>query len=213
MTARQAGMVGCTECGRAHPAGTPTCTRCGKALVPPGPESLQKVWAWLLAGIITYIPANIYPMLITNILGKSSSNTIVGGVIELIHHGTWGVAAIVFLASVCIPIGKFLAIAYLAIVARRDPGKRTHARHVLLEVVDFIGRWSMIDVFVVAILTSLVQLKLIANIQPGVAAVSFCASVACTMLAALSFDARLIWNPDEAGVAGRAPAPQGQPAE
>ena len=155
--------------------------------------SLQKVWAWLVAGLIAYVPANIYPMLRTSTLGQTSENTLMGGIIELVHHGSYGVAFIVFFASILIPIAKFIAIAFLAISVRKPANLGNHERLVLYEVVEFIGRWSMIDVFVVAILTALVQLDFAAAISPGIAAVSFALSVAFTMLAAQSFDPRLMW--------------------
>lgn len=147
--------------------------------------------------MVAYIPANLYPMLQTSTLGRTQENTIVGGVVELLDHGSWGVATIVFTASVLIPIGKFIAIAYLAISVRSATVIRGHGRQHLYEVVEFIGRWSMIDVFVVAILSSLVQFNFIATINPGIAAVSFALSVAFTMLSAQSFDSRLIWDADE----------------
>jgi len=157
---------------------------------------LQRVWAWLFAGMVVYIPANVYPMLRTSTLGSTSESTIVGGVLELVEHGSFGVAFIVFFASVVIPISKFIAIAYLAY--RVHKGKRGRARHLhLYEVVEFIGRWSMIDVFVVAILSALVQLNFVATINPGIAAVSFALSVAFTMISANSFDPRLIWDTRE----------------
>lgn len=205
LTARQAGLVGCHSCGRVHPMGTPRCSRCGAALHSRMPGSLQKVWAWLFAGIVVYVPANIYPMLLTTSFGATTENTIIGGAVELMHYGSYGVALIVFVASVMIPVGKFLAIGYLALVV--DPGSRLggrlrhgqdlHGRQRLFEVVEFIGRWSMIDVFVVAILSALVQLDFAATINPGIAAVSFSLSVAFTMLAALSFDPRLIWDAEQ----------------
>lgn len=146
--------------------------------------------------MIAYIPANVYPMLRTSTLGHMSESTIVGGAIELVEYGSFGVAFIVFFASVVIPISKFIAIAYLAY--RVQKGKRGHARHLhLYEVVEFIGRWSMIDVFVVAILSALVQLNFVATINPGIAAVSFALSVAFTMISANSFDPRLIWDTRE----------------
>lgn len=198
-TAHDAGLTGCTSCGRVWPAGTLDCGRCGARLRPVDASSLQVVWAWLAAGVIFYIPANLYPMLRTSVLTGSSENTILGGVIELVSHGNLGVAAIVFIASIVIPIGKFLAIAYLALAVGTERRAGGHRHLILFEVVDFIGRWSMIDVFVVAILSALVQLGFVAAINPGPAAVSFALSVAFTMLAAQSFDPRLIWRgpPDE----------------
>ncbi len=115
--------------------------------------------------------------------------------IELIHYGNWGVAAIIFVASIVVPLVKFLAISWLAIVAGRPATvDAAHTRLKVYEVIDFIGRWSMIDVFVVAILSALVQLGFVASIHPGPAAVSFALSVAFTMLSAQSFDPRLIWR-------------------
>ena len=104
-----------------------------------------------------FVPANILPMLRTATLVEKTESTIVGGVVELIHYGNYGIAAIVFIASIMIPVGKFIAIAYLAISVQRKSQLNQHQRHRLYEVVEFIGRWSMIDVFVVAILSALVQ--------------------------------------------------------
>lgn len=196
VTARDAGLVGCSECGRVHPIQTEVCTVCGATLNSRDTASLQKVWAWLIAGMIAYIPANLYPMLLTSTLGHVSASTIVGGVIELIEYQSYAVAAIVFFASVMIPISKFIAIAYLAY--RVHKGKRGRTRHLhLYEVVEFIGRWSFIDVFVVAILSALVQLEFVATINPGIAAICFALSVAFTMISANSFDPRLIWDDPE----------------
>lgn len=174
--------------------GVDYCHRCHGRLVSRDTQSLQKVWAWLIAGIILFIPANLYPMLVTRTLIDSSESTIVGGVIELVQYGSYGIAAIVFIASVLIPVGKFLAIGYLAVSVQRRSLLNQHQRHKLYDIVEFIGRWSMIDVFVVAILSALVQLNAVATINPGIAAVSFAASVIFTMLSAQSFDPRLIWD-------------------
>lgn len=196
ITARAAGLVGCANCGRVHRAPVPqACLRCGLPLRSPARDkSLQFVWAWLCAGLVAYIPANIYPMLRTNSLGHSSESTILEGVVELIHHGSYTVAAIVFIASIAIPVAKFAAIAYLAVGIQRRTRTGAHERHRLYEVVEFIGRWSMIDVFVVAILAALVQLNFAATINPGIAAISFSLSVAFTMLSAQSFDPKSIWR-------------------
>ena len=196
ISARQAGLVACQRCGQVHALDTQVCKRCEGALQSRDVQSLQRVWAWLIAGIIAYIPANIYPMLLTSTLIERSESTIIGGVVELVEYGSYVIAAIVFIASVMIPLGKFIAIAYLAISVQRAWQDRQHQRHRAYEVVEFIGRWSMIDVFVVAILSALVQLETIATINPGIAAVSFALSVIFTMLAAQAFDSRLIWDAD-----------------
>ena len=151
----------------------------------------------MVAGIIAYVPANVYPMLLTSTLLERQESTILGGVVDLFHHGAYSIALIVFAASVLIPIGKFLALFYLLLAVGRHWRMNAHQRHVMLEIVEFIGRWSMIDVFVVAILSALVQLDAVATINPGIAAVSFALSVVFTMLAAQSFDPRLIWDESE----------------
>ncbi len=196
ITAREAGLVACRRCGQVHALGTQNCTRCHGALQSRDAQSLQKVWAWLIAGIVLFIPANIYPMLLTNTLIERSDSTIIGGVVELIHYKSYGIALIVFVASIMIPIGKFIAIAYLAISVQQQSILNMHQRHKLYDFVEFIGRWSMIDVFVVAILSALVQLNTIASINPGIAALSFALSVIFTMFSAQSFDPRLIWDAD-----------------
>ncbi|MEM9970874.1 MAG: paraquat-inducible protein A [Pseudomonadota bacterium] len=193
-TARAEGLVGCRTCARVWPAGTPVCARCGSALHPREPMSLQRVWAWWIAGVIAYIPANLYPMLETRTLFVEESSTIVGGAIELATHGAPGIAAIILIASVVIPVGKFLAVAFLALSVSRPSSIPTGTRYALHEVVEYIGRWSMIDVFVVAILASLVQLQAVASITPGPAALTFALSVMFTMLSAQAFDSRMIWD-------------------
>ena len=198
LTAHRAGLVGCRGCGRVWPEHTDICGRCGAPLTPPDRRSLQAVWAWWLAGLIFYIPANVLPMLRTQTflgLAGNTESTILGGVVELMHYGNYGIAAIVFVASIVVPIGKFVVIAWLARVAGKPASiEAAHTRLRALEAVEFIGRWSMIDVFVVAILSALVQLGFVASIHPGPAAVSFALSVAFTMLSAQSFDPRLIWR-------------------
>jgi paraquat-inducible protein A len=193
-TAQDMGLWGCARCTRVSPAGTSRCPRCGSRLSGRWPGSLSKVWAWWFAGLICYFPANLYPMLETSTLGQTQSDTIVGGAIELADHGNYGVAAIILIASVLIPVSKFLVIAGLAIGVMRRPALSEHLRHRGHEIVEYIGRWSMIDVFVVAILSSLVQLKALAVIEPGPAALFFALSVIFTMLSAQAFDPRLIWD-------------------
>ncbi len=197
MTAREAGLVNCRTCGKVSPATESLCPRCNAVLASRDAQSLQKVWAWWVAGVIAFVPANTYPMLKTATLGSESESTLLGGIVELLHHGSVGIAAIVFFASIVIPVSKFLAIAYLALGIDKPSRITAHRRHQIYEVVEFVGRWSMIDVFVVAILTALVQLGSAASIHPGIAAVSFALSVAFTMLSAQSFDPRLIWDADK----------------
>lgn len=174
--------------------GTASCARCGAALVSRDPHSLQRVWAWWLAGVIAYIPANTEPMLVTRTLLQTQESTIVGGAVELFVYGDPLIAAVILLASVGIPVAKFICIAYLAWSVKRADPDAPAARHTMYHVVEYIGRWSMIDVFVVAILASLVQFNAVANITPGPASLAFALSVIFTMLSAQSFDSRRIWD-------------------
>lgn len=198
ITAREAGLVGCRRCARAWPLGHAQCPTCGSALQSRDDASLQRVWAWWIAGFMCFIPANLYPMLETRTLFVSQSDTIVGGAIELAHHGAYGIALVIFVASIVIPLGKFIAIAYLALrvggTAQGAEARDGHGAQKLYHVVEYIGRWSMIDVFVVAILASLVHLGSVASVQPGPASLAFALSVIFTMLSAQSFDSRLIWD-------------------
>jgi paraquat-inducible protein A len=197
LTAREAGLAGCRTCGKVAPAGTRVCPRCGSSLAVRTPNSLQRVLAWLLVGLMCYLPANLLPMLKTRSFGRETDNTIVGGVIELLHHGAWDIALVVFVASIVIPISKFVVILYLVWSIRHHAHLAVETRIRLYEIIEFIGRWSMIDVFVVAILTALVQLGFLASINPGTAAVFFALSVAFTMLSAQALDPRLIWDSAE----------------
>ncbi|MGR3756242.1 MAG: paraquat-inducible protein A [Tranquillimonas sp.] len=193
-TARQAGLVGCRRCLLAWPMGTPRCGRCGSRLVSRDRGSLQRVWAWWVAGVLFYIPANLYPMLETRTLFTRNDATIIEGAVELAQYGAFGVAAIILLASVAIPLAKFGAVALLALGIQRGSDIPPRRRHLLYEIVEYIGRWSMIDVFVVAILSSLVQLNIAASIKPGPASLAFALSVIFTMLSAQSFDPRMFWD-------------------
>jgi len=203
------GLVACTRCTRVWAQGTERCGRCGSPLQSRDPRTLQRVWAWWLVGLICYVPANLLPMLRTHTLTMTQESTIIGGAIQIAHHGALGIAMVILTASVLIPMGKFLAVALLALSVTRGSRISRVRRQQLYEVVEYIGRWSMIDVFVVAILSSLVQLGAVASIGPGPASLFFALSVIFTMLAAQSFDSRMIWDRDEAEAEG-APAALGE---
>lgn len=194
LTALEAGLVGCRVCAQVWPMGTMRCERCGEHLSSRENLSLQRVWAWLLAGVICYIPANTEPMLRSETLFRDETSTIVGGAVELFQHGSPFIAIVILLASVGIPLAKFLSIAFLALSVGRWTQLPSASRHRLYHVVEYIGRWSMIDVFVVAILSSLVQFSSVATITPGPASLAFALSVVFTMISAQSFDSRRIWD-------------------
>jgi len=198
LSAARAGLVSCTTCrllsrpaDRARPG---YCPRCGAALVWRRQHSVQYTWALIIAGAICYIPANILPVLRTTAFGSTESDTIMGGVIFLYESGSWPLALIVLIASVMIPLGKLLALGYLLVTVQRGSVANSHDRTRIYDLVEFIGRWSMLDVFVDAFVVALVQLQPLMSVEPGLGVVFFMAVVVLTMLAAQSFDPRLIWD-------------------
>ncbi len=194
VNAREMGVVACRRCTKAWPLGVATCGRCGHTLVSRDHLSLHRVWAFWVLGVACYIPANIFPMLNTRTLFLNEESTIISGAVELAQYGNLGIALIILFASVVIPLSKFWAVAFLAVSVRQQRVISTRFRQVLYEVVEYIGRWSMIDIFVVAILSALVQLKTLASISPGLASIFFALSVIFTMLSAQAFDPRMIWD-------------------
>jgi paraquat-inducible protein A len=188
------GLVACPTCAKVWPLETARCDRCHTRLVSRDPASFSRVWAWLVVGLMAYVPANVYPMLITDTLFGHTESTILGGAVDLAHHGAWAVAFVIVLASVGIPVAKFVAIGTLAASVQRGWRMSPARRMQLYELVEFIGRWSMIDVFVVAVTVSLVQFSVVAQINPGPAAAAFALSVIFTMFSARSFDSRTIWD-------------------
>ena len=196
-TAQSLDLVGCRRCARVWPTGTRRCDRCGSRLSPKSRSGLLQVWIWWLLGLMAYVPANLLPMLETRMLLTKSSDTIVVGAWKIAQHGSILIALVILLASVVVPVAKFAAIAFLALSVQRPGWASSKWRHRIYEAIEFIGRWSMVDVFVVAILSSLVQFSLIATVKPGPAAFAFALSVIFTMLSAQSFDSRLIWDQDQ----------------
>ena len=200
LSAREAGLAACRACGALHRmpgGGAPTlirCARCGAAVRSRVPRSLQRTWAFLLVGLAAYVPAHLAPVMITASFSGNSADTIMSGVLELARLGNVGIAAIIFVASVVIPVTKFVVVALLASSLHRPGRLSRHARHRLHRVTELIGRWSMIDVFVIAVLTALIQLGTFITIGPGIGIVAFAASVVFTMLAAASLDPRLFWD-------------------
>jgi paraquat-inducible protein A len=171
---------------------TNICRRCGSAIYHHQHFSTEKSWAYLITAIIAYIPANIYPMLITNTFGLHEGSTILGGVVLLWEHGSYPIAMIIFFASIMIPVIKFLILFYLLISVKYPIGKDKKVdKHKLYYMTEVIGPWSMIDVFVVAILAALIHLSHV-SIVAGTAATAFAISVFFTLLAAHAFDETLI---------------------
>ncbi|MGY6039753.1 PqiA/YebS family transporter subunit [Aeromonas sp. AE23HZ002T15] len=192
--AMESELVGCHICGALSEAGTDRCPRCGDHLHSRKPGGLNRTWALLITSVILYIPANLYPIMDTVFLGDDSPSTILGGVVLLWALGSYPIAAVIFFASVVIPLAKILALLWLCYVVQRGQGASPLRKLKLYRMTEFVGRWSMIDVFVVAILAGLIRLDNLMTIYPGPAAVAFAGVVLITMVAAMSFDSRLIWD-------------------
>jgi paraquat-inducible protein A len=197
-TAAQAGLVSCEACKLVSRPASATepgfCRRCGEQLEWRRHGSIETTWALVIAAAICYIPANALPVLNTTTLGSSEPDTIMGGVVFLYTSGSWPLALVVLIASVMIPLGKIVALVYLLISVQRGSIKNGHERTRLYRMVEFIGRWSMLDVFVDTFTVALVQLQPLMSVAPGAGVLFFAAVVVLTMLAAEAFDPRLLWD-------------------
>jgi len=196
-TAAELGLLACGTCGllsRAPAAPGAACPRCHARLAFRKPGSIGHCWAYLVAAMALYVPANTLPIMHTSSLFGSSEDTILSGVLFLWESGSWVLALIVFLASIVIPLVKIIALAVLAASVQLGWRARRGERARLYRLVESIGRWSMLDIFVVALLVALVQLTALAAVRAGPAAPAFGAVVVLTMAAAQSFDPRLIWD-------------------
>ena len=201
MRAIDAGILICTECHELNRQDTDvdeqTCTRCGALVHARRPNSLLRTWALLLTSAILYIPANLLPIMTINALGQGSPSTIMSGVIELVQHGMIPIAAVVFVASILVPTFKLVGIALLLFSVQRHQPLSARQRIIMYRFIEFIGRWSMLDIFVIAILVAVVNFGRIASIEANLGAVAFASVVILTMLAAVTFDPRLIWDNTE----------------
>ena len=194
LTAASQGLSSCHLCLKLFSNDLHHCPRCNSVAHSRKPDSMQRTLALLVTATILYIPANILPIMITEQFGQSIESTILGGVILLIEMGSIPVAAIIFVASIVIPLGKLIAMFYLCWSVQRGSSHSAAQRTRLYQIVEFIGKWSMIDVFVVALLVALIHLNSLLIIHPGAATVAFCGVVIASILAAESFDPRLIWD-------------------
>lgn len=198
MTGIKKGYVSCEACGLltrpddVHKPGY--CPRCGEELSLRRHNSIQRTWALLIAAAICYIPANLLPVMNTTTLTYAEEDTIMSGVVLLYKTGSWHLALIVLIASVMIPLAKIIALTYLLISVQRGSIESMHERTRLYRLVEFIGRWSMLDVFVVTFVVALVQLQPLMSVEPGAGILFFASVVVLTMLAAETFDPRLIWD-------------------
>ena len=182
------GCHGIVDIGEAH------CPRCQHVIHARVPHSIERCFALLVTACILYLPANLLPIMVTESLGQSHYSTILGGVVLLWNMGSYPIALVIFIASVLVPITKILALFWLCYTVYRQDGHHRRGRTRLYRMTEFIGRWSMVDVFVVAVLAALIRMGKLMSIYPGAAAVAFAAVVVVTMIAAMLFDPRLIWD-------------------
>lgn len=193
-----AGLVACETCRLVvrpvdrRKAGH--CPRCGAELEWRKPASIERTWALVIAAAICYLPANMLPVMMTTAMGSTEPDTIMGGVLLLYRTGSWPLALIVLVASVMVPLGKLVALAYLLVSVQRGASSGQDDRTRMYRMVEFIGRWSMLDVFVDTFTVALVQLDPLMSVLPGPGVLFFAAVVVLTMIAAETFDPRLIWD-------------------
>ena len=198
LNAMQHGLQSCETCGLlSRPAPGEEdgrCPRCDETLAFRKHQSIQRTWAYLIAAAICYIPANVLPVLTTTTAYGTESDTIMQGVVLLWTPKGWPLSLIVLVASIIIPSVKILALAYLLVTAQRDPIENNEQRVKLFRAIEFIGRWSMVDVFVDTFTAALIQLQPLMSVEPGPGLLFFAAVVVLTMLAVESFDPRLLWD-------------------
>jgi len=198
-TAAAAGLAGCHSCRLlsvvpASPRAEARCPRCGAGLHIRKPDSIARTWALVIAAYICYIPANLLPMTAITSLGDTQEDTIMSGVIYFLQHGEWPIGLVIFIASVFVPLAKLFILTWLLISVQRKSQWRPVERTRLYRLTETIGRWSMTDIYVVTILVALVRLGNLASIEARPGALFFGAVVVITLIAAMTFDPRQIWD-------------------
>jgi paraquat-inducible protein A len=178
---------------------TAHCPRCGAAMHRRKPDSIARTWALIVTAAILYVPANLLPVMTVIHFGRGEPDTILSGVKALIGAGMWPVALLVFFASITVPVLKLIGLTFLLITTQRRSRWRLRDRSLMYRIIEQVGRWSMVDIFMISILVALVNLGTLATIEPGVGAICFAAVVIITMFASMSFDPRLIWDAEESG--------------
>lgn len=208
--ARELNLCLCHGCGLAcDMAGEPhECARCGAALHRRKSNTVARTWAFLLTSLILYIPANLLPVMHTTVLGTGADSTIMAGVLDFWRHGAWDIALIIFTASVAVPGIKFGALILLLVTVQLNSRWACRERSKLFRFVELIGYWSMLDVLVVALIAALVKFQALGHIEPRLGILFFGLVVVFTMLAAISFDPRLIWDVKPISPFNKGPSPE-----
>jgi len=197
MTGRSLGLLVCLECRATVREGTVAqarCPRCFARLHARKPHSLGVTALLLLGAAILYVPANVLPVMYTDTFFDAEKDTIMSGVLVLLHSGSWPIALLVFIASIVVPLLKIIALSVVVYSAWRRSPRRRRQRTELYRLVEFIGRWSMLDIYAISLLVTLVQIQSLASIVVGWGALAFGAVVVLTLLATRSFDERLLWD-------------------
>lgn len=201
MRAIDAGILICVECHQLNQQDQDVdgqaCSRCGAKVHARRKNSLKRTWALLVTAALMYIPANVLPIMTVYSLGKGQPDTIMSGVLELIHYDMVPIALVVFVASILVPTFKLVGITLLLYSIERKQPLSARQRGWMYRFIEWIGRWSMLDIFVITVLVALVDFGSLAKIEAGFGAVAFCSVVVLTMLAAVTFDPRLIWDNTE----------------
>ncbi len=194
--AARMGRAACSTCGLVGaPAHSPRCTRCGAPLHFRKPDSIRRTWAFLVAAYALYLPANLLPITVTRSVFGTQQDTIMSGVAYLWSSGSWAIALVVFVASVVVPLFKLFSLTLLVVSVQRRWQREPLRRVKLYRFIETIGRWSMLDVYVVTILVALVQAQSLAAISPGSGVLAFAAVVVLSMAATMAFEPKLIWDP------------------
>lgn len=190
----EADKVLCLHCEKLHPVSRTVCDRCGARLHQRIPDSVAKTWSLTLAAIMFLIPANLLPMMIVDSIAGADAGTIMDGVIFFFQHGSYGIALVIFTASIFVPFFKVTVLFYLLLIVHFKWYKKSRFGLKLYRIIHFIGKWSMLDIFVVALMVGLVQFGALATIVTGPAALTFAFAVVMTMFATESFDPRLMFD-------------------
>jgi paraquat-inducible protein A len=193
-SARDAGLQGCSACGLVAPISRQVCTRCGATLHSRKPDSANRTWALLITSAILYIPANALPVTQVMNLGRPHEDTILSGVAYFLRTGSWPLAVLIFVASVLVPLTKFVILVFLLLSVRYRLRWRPRLRAGLYRLTEMVGRWSMVDIFAITLMVAMLRMGSMASVVPRPGAMAFAVMVVATILAVRSFDPRLVWD-------------------
>lgn len=193
-TAKEANLVACPSCGLLSPLKRLPCPRCGATLQSRKLNSRERTWAFLITAMLLYLPANLLPVMRVVSMGRTQSDTIMGGVFYFLRTGSWHLALIIFIASVMVPILKIIILSVLLISERKRSSWWPEHRARLYRLTELVGRWSMVDIFVITLMVALVEMGSVASVTPGPGSMAFAVMVIATMLAVQCFDPRLVWD-------------------